>query len=257
MTMRIWVIALNTFRENRRDRILYVLLLFAALMIVAGVAVSELSPFEQPKILLDLGQASMFLVGSLIAILLGAGLISKEIERRTIYVIVSKPVSRGEFLLGKVLGLNITLTAASTVMAAILLAVTSLYGQRPTLALLQSIVLLWCQLTLLVCLAVAFASFVSSTTLAVMFSLACWILGQIAEDLDVMARKVDSTLLASLLKVIYWALPNLSILDAKVRGTYGVPVPTLEFASLLGYSLCYSAALLAFSAMAMSRRDFR
>lgn len=257
MTGRLWAIALNTFRENRRDRILYVLLLFAVLMIIAGIAVSELSPFEQPKILLDLGQASMFLVGSLIAILLGAGLVSKEIERRTIYVIVSKPVGRGEFLVGKVLGLAITLTAATAVMAVILLAVTSLYGQPPTLALGQSIVLLWCQLTLLVCLAVAFASFVSSTTLAVMFSFSCWILGQVAEDLDVLARRIESPAVAGLLRAFYWLLPNLSLLDAKVRGTYGVPVPAAEFFSAIGYAVAYSVMLLAFASLAISRRDFR
>lgn len=257
MISRISAIALNTFRENRRDRILYVLVFFAALMILAGVAVSELSPFEQPKILLDLGQASMFLVGSLIAILLGSGLVSREIERRTIYVIVSKPVSRGEFLVGKVIGLCITLTAATAVMSMTLFVVTWLYGQAPTFALAQSLILLWCQLTLLVCLSVAFASFVSSTTLAVMFSIACWILGQVAEDLDAVSRTIESEALGWILRTFYWLLPNLSILDAKARGTYGVAVPTGEFVTVIGYAVAYSIMLLAFAVLALSRRDFR
>src|SRR5207302_476260 len=134
----ILAVAANTFRENRRDRILFVLVLFAALMMLAGVVVGELSPFEQGKILLDLGQSTMFLVGSLIAIFLGIGLVSREIERRTVYSIISKPVSRTEFLLGKILGLTFTLSAALAIMAATMAIVCLAYGLVPGWPLIES-----------------------------------------------------------------------------------------------------------------------
>jgi Cu-processing system permease protein len=254
---RLWAIALNTFRENRRDRILYVLLLFAVLMILAGVGASELSPYEQGKILLDLGQGTMFLVGSLVAILLGIGLVSKEIERRTVYVMISKPVGRGEFLVGKVLGLTLTLTAAVGLMSLILLGVTSAYGTPPTWALIQALVLLWCQLVLLVCMAVAFSAFVSSTTLAAMFSLSVWILGQITQDLAVMAGRSKSAVVKPLLLAVYWILPDLTMLDAKSPAAYGIAVPAGQFAWSIGYAFAYSAMLLALATLVFSRRDFR
>lgn len=257
MTHRLWAIGINTFRENRRDRILYVLLLFAALMILSGVALSELSPYERAKILLDLGLAAMSLVGSLIAILLGIGLVSKEIERRTIYVILSKPVGRGEFLLGKVFGLTLTLSAALLMMTAIFLAVSLAYGAPPTLALVQALVLIWCQLVLLVCLAVAFSAFVSSTTLAAMFSLSCWIIGQITEDLATLAAKSESFLVKGVVLASYWVLPDLALLDAKNAAAYGVPIPPVPFASSVVYALAYSGMLLGFATLVFSRRDFR
>lgn len=257
MINRVLAIALNTFRENRRDRVLYVLLFFAAALIVGGVGLGELSPFEQSKILLDLGQAAMFLVGSLIAILLGNGLISKEIERRTVSSILSKPVSRAEFLVGKVIGLNLTITTALAIMAVTLVGVVLAYGSTPTLALIQSFVFLWSEMVLLVALAVAFASFVSSSTLAGMFSLSCWVLGQVTADLERIATRSSNVATRTILLTFHWVLPDLSLFDAKARGTHGVIVPMEEFVAVLLYGLAYTVLLLALASAAFSRRDFK
>ena len=251
-----FAVAANTFRENRRDRILYVLVLFAALMILAGVVVGELSPFEQGKILLDLGQSAMFLVGSLIAIFLGVGLVSREIEKRTIYTVISKPVSRAEFLIGKVMGLTITLTAALAVMAATLAIVCVGYGLTPGWPLVESALLIWVELVLLTSLAVTFASF-SSTTLAAMFSVACWIIGQVVGNLKDIAARTASAPTRALLTAIYWIAPDLSLFDAKARASYGIAVPAGELVASLGYGLLYTAALLCIASLVFSRRDFK
>lgn len=257
MAARIWNIALNTFRENRRDRVLYALVAFASVLILAGIAAGELSPFEQSKILLDLGQAAMLLVGSLIAIFLGISLISKEIERRTIYVVLSKPIGRGEFLVGKTLGLTLTLTAAFAVMALVLAVVAWAYGAPPTLALAQSMIFLWAQSVVLVTVSVLFASFVSSSTLAAILSLSCWIIGQVAGDLHQMSERASGIVAKVVFGALYWALPNLSLFDAKARGTYGVPVAAGEFLSVLAYGLAYASFLLVLASLAFSRRDLR
>ena len=248
-------IALNTFRENRRDRVLYVLVIFAALMILAGVVVSELSPFEQSKILLDLGQAAMLLVGALIAIFLGIGLVSKEIERRTVYVIVSKPVGRAQFLLGKVLGLVLTLTAALSIMSLTLVGVVWVYGSTPTVAVFQSIVLLWTELVVLVSLSVTFATF-TTTTLAAMFSLCSWIIGMAVGEFQTIGQR-SGGLAKALLISLYWILPDLSVFDAKTRATYGIALPAADFALSVGYGLAWTAALLCIASVIFSRRDFR
>ncbi len=252
----ILTIALNTFRENRRDRVLYVLVIFAALMILAGVVVSELSPFEQSKILLDLGQAAMLLVGALIAIFLGIGLVSKEIERRTVYVIVSKPVGRTQFLLGKVLGLVITLTLALAIMSVTLVSVVWANDRStPTVAVFQSIVLVWTELVVLVSLSVTFATF-TTTTLAAMFSLCSWIIGMAVGEFQTIGQR-SGGLAKALLISLYWILPDLSVFDAKTRATYGIALPAADFALSVGYGLAWTAALLCIASVIFSRRDFR
>lgn len=252
----LWTIAANTFRENRRDRVLYVLLLFAVLMIGAGAIVGELSPFEQSKILLDLGQSVMALAGALIAIFLGISLVSKEIEKRTIYVVICKPVSRTQFLLGKVLGLVMTLTAAHLVMGAILALVTWGYGTAPGLPLLQSVVLIWVQLVLLIALAVTFASF-SSTMLSAMFTIGTWIIGQVVGDLATVAARSESTATRVVLGAVYWVMPNLALFDVKARATYGIPISAAEFSWSAAYGACYITALLCVASLVFTHRDFR
>lgn len=252
----VWTIAAHTFRENRRDRILYILVIFAAVIILASVLVGELSPFEQKKILLDLGQSVMTLAGLPIAVLLGIGLVSREIERRTIYVVISKPVGRTEFLLGKVAGLVITLTVALGIMAATLAAVTWAYGAPPSLPLAQSVALMWMELVLVITLAVTFASF-SSAALSAMLTVLVWVIGQVLGDLRVIAERTEHDLTRGLLEAAYWVLPNMSLFDAKARATYAVAVPAGQMAWSMGYGVIYATVLLGIAAAVFSRRDFR
>jgi Cu-processing system permease protein len=251
-----FAVALNTFRENRRDRILYVLVLFAALLILGAVVASDLTPYEQTKILLDLGQAAISLVGGMIAIFLGIGLVSKEIERRTIYVIVSKPVSRNSFLFGKVLGLTLTLSAAVGFMAATLALVSWIYGAPPGLALLQSVILLWIEMVLLTAMAVTFATF-TTTSLAAMFSVSCWMIGSVVGQLKLIGDHSTNALTRFLLNGTYWVFPDLSLFDAKTRATYGIAMPPIDLAYSIGYGLLYTTALLLLASLLFSKRDFR
>lgn len=252
----VWAISSNTFRENRRDRVLYVLVFFAGALILTSVVVGELSPFEQSKILLDFGQSVMALFGGLIAVFLGIGLVSREIERRTVYVVISKPVSRIEFLAGKVLGLVLTLTTAHVIMALTLVTVTWAYGARPTVALAQSVLLIWSELVLVTAMAVTFASF-SSTNLAAMFTLGCWAIGQMIGDLQEVAHRSGNLLTRGVLEGLYWVLPNLAFFDVKSRATYGIRVPAPEMLWSLGYGATYTLLLLGIAAWVFSRRDFR
>src|SRR6266705_5511735 len=106
---RVAAIARNAFREAVRDRVLYNLVVFALLLIVGAIFLGELSAGQEAKIIVDLGLSAILLFGVFIAIFVGVGLVSKEIERRTLYAILSKPIGRGQFLLGKYLGLGLTL----------------------------------------------------------------------------------------------------------------------------------------------------
>jgi ABC-type transport system involved in multi-copper enzyme maturation permease subunit len=106
---RTLAIARNAFREAVRDRVLYNLVLFVLLLIAGAIFLGELSAGQEAKIIVDLGLSAMLLFGAFIAIFVGVGLVYKEIERRTLYAILSKPIGRGQFLLGKYLGLCLTL----------------------------------------------------------------------------------------------------------------------------------------------------
>src|SRR5262245_25247460 len=105
---RVAAVAANTFRESVRERVLYNLVLFAVLMTLSSLLLGQLSVRQDEKIVKDLGLASIDVFGTLIAMFIGVGLIRKEIERRSLYPLLAKPLSRAEFLLGHVLGLSFT-----------------------------------------------------------------------------------------------------------------------------------------------------
>ena len=164
MTMRpILVIALNTFREYLRDKILYNLLLFAVLLMGASVLLADLTIMEHHKIIKDMGLAAINLGGVMIAIFVGIGLVSKEIERRTVYTIMARPISRAQFILGKYLGLVITLSVNVVVMMAVFLGTMLLYRVPVQMALFQAVELIFVEVLLVTALALFFSTFTSST----------------------------------------------------------------------------------------------
>ena len=253
---RVLAIALNTFRENRRDRILYVLLAFAAVLVLASLLMGQLTFVEQTKILLDLGQSSIALIGGLIAIFLGVGLVAKEIDRRTVYVIVSKPVLREEFLVGKFLGLAITLFVCVAVMSLLLMAVLATHKQTPDWALVQSVVLLYMELLVVTAAALLFSSF-TTTTLAAIYSVGVWLVGHVTGDIVRFGSQSESPFVQFITKVLYYTLPNLEALNAKPNATHHEALATGEFGLALLYGLLYMGVFLFAATAVFSNRDFR
>src|SRR5207253_11226608 len=154
---RITVIALNTFRETLRDKILYNLVFFGLLLIGSSILLSTLTIGEQVKIIEDIGLASINLFGVIIAIFVGIGLVSKEIEKRTIYSIIAKPVPRYLFLLGKYSGLALTLFVNVSIMAAGFFLALLASGVTVQLALLKAIGLIFMELLVITAVAVLFS----------------------------------------------------------------------------------------------------
>ena len=188
--MKILAIAFNTFRENLRDKLLYNLLVFALLMIGSSVLLSRLTLGEFHRLILDLGLGSINFFGVLIAIFVGIGLVSKEIEKKTIYTIVSKPVARYQFLLGKYLGLTITLFVNTVVMALGLLVV--LYAQAVPVEgmLFKALALIFVEFMVITAVALLFSTF-TSATLSAIFTLAMYVIGHLTADLKVFGAKMD------------------------------------------------------------------
>src|ERR1043166_559570 len=191
---RTLAIARNAFREAVRDRVLYNLLLFVLLLIAGAIFLGELSAGQESKIIVDLGLSAMLLFGAFIAIFVGVGLVYKEIERRTLYAILSKPIGRGQFLLGKYLGLGLTLLINVAIMGVgVSLALTYIHrGWDPlVLKIWPAILLIYFELMLLTGVALLFSSF-SSPALSALMTFFVFIIGHFSGDLKSLASSAGN-----------------------------------------------------------------
>lgn len=253
---RIAAIALHAFKESVRDRILYALLVFALAMIAASVVLARLSVGGEIKIIKDLGLAACSAVGSLIAIFVGIGLVYKEIERRSIYVLMTKPVRRSQVVLGKFAGLALTLLVNVAVMAASLLALARLLEGRWSPELLVAVALIYVELLILTAIALFFSTF-STPTLSAIFALALTIVGHMSQDLRAFAARFGGTGLRATVETVYHVLPNFAALDVKAIVARGGLPSADQVAGAAVYGVAYIAALLAAAVLVFGRRDFK
>lgn len=252
-------IALNTFREAVRDRVLYNLVLFVLLLIVAAIFIGELSGGQERKIIVDLGLSAMLLFGVFIAIFVGVGLVYKEIERRTIYAIFSKPVGRGEFLVGKYLGLCLTLLVNVLVMGlGVSLALFFVSGGWDALALRiwPAVLLLYVELMIITSIALLFSTF-SSPALSALLTFFIFIIGHFSADLKSLATSMGSAGARGLFAGLYYLLPNLANLSFITPSAHGeVPNAPYMLITIL-YGLAYIVAVLSIATIIFRRRNFK
>jgi len=256
---KISAIALNTFRESVRDRVLYNLILFVLILIGASVFVSELSIDQESVFIMRLGLSLMLVFGAMIAIFIGVGLVFKEIDKRTIYNLLSKPVHRHEFIIGKFLGLCMTLLVNCIVMVVgieLALMFVSSGNARLQLTLLPAAYLIFLELTIVVAVALMFSSF-STPMLAALFSFAVYVIGHLSGDLRLAAELTHSSLTRGVLTVLYYVLPNLAnfgFINEASRGTVA-PLSILTWATV--YALIYVSILLAAAVLIFQKRNFK
>lgn len=256
---RLRAIARNAFREAVRDRVLYNLVLFVLLLIVGAIFLGELSASQESKIIIDMGLSAMLMFGAFISIFVGVGLVYKEIERRTIYAIFSKPVGRGEFLVGKYLGLCLTLLVNVVVMG-IGLTLALLYVRRgweaPVINIWPAILLIYVELMILTAVAILFSSF-SSPALSALLTFFVFIIGHFSADLKTFASSMGTTSARYFFGALFYLLPNLSNYSFITPAAHGqTPLPTLVFASL-AYAVVYITVLLAAATLIFNRRNFK
>jgi len=256
---RIAAIARNAFREAVRDRVLYNLVLFVLLLTGASVFIGELSGGQERKVIVDLGLSAMLLFGVFIAIFVGVGLVYKEIERRTIYAVFSKPVGRGEFLVGKYLGLCLTLLVNVLVMG-VGVSLALLYvshGWDPLIPKIwPAVLLIYMELMLLTATALLFSSF-SSPALSALLTFMVFIIGHFSADLKSLANSLGGSGARWLFTGLYYLLPNLSNYSFITPAAHGrAPAPGFLFATAL-YAFVYIAVILAAATLVFSRRNFK
>jgi len=265
----IGAIAINVFRESVRDKVLYNLVLFAVLMTAASYLIGQLTAGQDVKIIKDLGLSATSMFGLFIAVFIGIGLVSKEVERRSIYALLAKPISRYQLVIGKYCGLTLTLAVNVAVMAAAIYAVLAYmaWGVSPTVraawdapaldpALLRAVALIFVELMLVTAVALFFSTF-SSPMLSAAFTFGFYIVGHFSADLRNFQQVVDSPAAAQLARALYWVLPNLAQFDMKADVVHGVPVPLRYMAITTAYGAVYIGILLTIAVLVFSRRDFK
>ena len=259
LTMRLISIARNAFREAVRDRVLYNLVLFVLLLIGGAMFLGELSAGEESKIIVDLGLSAMLLFGVFIAIFVGVGLVYKEIERRTLYAILSKPIGRGEFLLGKYLGLCATLLVNVVVMG-LGVSLALIYIKRGwdplVLKLWPAILLIYFELMIITAVALLFSSF-SSPALSALLTFFVFIIGHFSADLKGMANSSNSAPARVIFRALYYLLPNLSNYTVITPAAHGVSPDLSMILLATAYALVYCSVLLMAATLIFGRRNLK
>jgi ABC-type transport system involved in multi-copper enzyme maturation permease subunit len=253
--MKIAAIAGITFKEAKRDRILYLLFFFAALGIVTSRVLAILTVGDRVKIIKDVGLASISLFGVLMAILIGTGLVYKEIDKKTIFTLLSKPIHRAEFILGKFLGLVLTLFIMTLAMTLIFLAIVYAHTLKFEGTLLVAIAYIFLELVLITAVAVLFSSF-STPILSSLFALAFVLIGHLSWGLELILGKMKPGLGKFLVRVLYTVLPDLENFNFKTEVVHGLAIPPAIFLSAFLYGVCYTAFILGLAILIFRRRDF-
>ena len=253
--MRTFAIALNTAREAVRNQLLYSILLFAVLVVAVAALFGSVSIGDPMKFVKDFSLMSVSLFGVVIAVMLGVSMLHKEIGRKTIYNILSKPVARWEFIVGKFLGLVATLVLVVALMTSALLAIVAVFEGRVdwTLALGAEMTVL--ELMILVAVALFVSAVVVTPTIAGLVTAAAFVAGRCAGYLDYFAGADQPLLLRGLAKALYWMLPHLDRLNVANQVAYGDPVSAAYVMAVGVYAFAYTGILLLLAIFMFSRRE--
>ncbi len=253
---RLLAIAHNTWREAIRDRILYSILFFAALIIAASVLMQEITIGDADKVVRSVALGAIRFFGSVIALFLGIGLVWKELERKTIYTIASKPIPRWLFILGKYLGLMGVILTNLALMSVLYAVVIGLQQGLPGVSVWVSLGVLVFELGLLTAWSLLYSTYSGPTTAAA-FALATWVIGNLADDIRLFGEQMKSEAARQVAEVLYWVLPNFSLFDLGDYAVHGLPLPWGQVWGALAYGIGYTTVVLVAATWIFGRRDFR
>lgn len=256
---RAGVVALNTFREAVRDRVLYNLVFFALLMMAAAILVGQISIGIESIVVVSLGLSAISVIGLLIATFIGVGLVYKEMDKRTLYALLAKPVRRWEFLLGKFGGLVLTLTVNTAAMTAGLFLV--LWYVKHSLASEDSAVLvavyfILLKLALVVALAMLFSCF-TTPLLSILFTAGLYISGLFVQEMRTFRSLTPKPALEAIMRRLSYILPNFQNFDVMASAAHGRAVPGALILENTIYTVVYCAIVLLTAAAVFSRRDLK
>ncbi len=254
--MRTWALCLNTFRETVRDKVFIILVVFALIMIIASRILGFLSVGQEIKIVKDLGLASISGFSLLVAIFVGTTLVHKEVDKRTVYTIVSKPIRRYHFIVGKYAGLLLTILLNVAVMSICFYLSIKLMGGAWSLDLGMAILLIYVEVMVVTGLALLFSTF-ASPTLSAIFTFLGYVLGHLSDDLRFFGEQSKNVIVNFLSVPIYYILPNLERFNVKNQVVHNIPVPAKFYAFSIIYGVIYCALLVVVSSFIFERKNLK
>jgi ABC-type transport system involved in multi-copper enzyme maturation permease subunit len=255
---RTFVVSSNVFREIIRDRVLYLIGFFAVALIAAAMLIPQVAAGNETKIIIDFGLAAINLLGLVITVFVGTALINKEIDKRTVYVLIAKPVSRAEFVVGKHVGLSAVVAVLLAAMTAVFMGVLSVKQiPYPVDSILLTVLFQLLELSLIAGVAILFGVFTSSL-LAMMMTVAVYLMGHFSRDIVSLGKLAESPAIRQMTENLYLVLPDLSRFNLKNEAIYGMsllPQP-LDLLGSAVYGLVWIGLVLAIAVGIFSRREF-
>ena len=256
MIERVLAIGRNTFREAVRGKLFAAIGVFGVVLMASSAIVGPLSLGEQARITQDLGLAGMSLLGFMVAILIGTGIVYTEVERRTIYTVIAKPVERWQFVLGKFAGLNGTISVLVAGMTLILLGAAYIDMGHFKPQLLQAVLLTWVELMVMTSLAILM-SVMCSPILGALFTCLLYIIGHTSGDLHELAQHFGSGTVKSLTSIAYYILPNLEYFNIRSKVIHGVSIDPAYMVFACAYGLLYTIVFLTVAGVVFERKEFK
>lgn len=256
---RVGVVTLNTFREAVRDRVMYNLVFFALLMMGAAILVGQVSIGIEQMVIVSLGLSAISVIGLLMAVFIGVGLVSKEMDKRTLYALLAKPLRRWEFLLGKFGGLLLTLSINTAAMSAGLFAAL-LYVkhslERTDAIALVAIYFILLKLAIVVALALLFSCY-TTPLLAILFTAGLYVSGLFVKEMRGLHSDTIAPVVQAFLRWLSYLLPNFENFDVMASAAHGRPIPSALVLQNTAYAVLYCVIVLTAAAAIFSRRNLK
>ena len=253
---RVAAVARNTFRETIRDHILGVIVVFALLMIVGSLWLGSISLEQEGRMVKDFGLVAVSAFGLIVTVFVAASLVRKEVEKRTVFVLFSKPLGRGEFIFGKFLGLCLTMAAVMAGMGVFLFAVSWWVSKGATPALLLAVALVYVQLVVVMAVTILFST-VTSAVLATVLGICTYFIGELSRNvLSLTNIAQDNPVLKAVAWAVFVLVPNLSAVDVRGKIVTGAAVDWAAVGAWTGYLLAYTVIVLLAAAAIFRRKEF-
>lgn len=256
MTARVVsAVAANTFRESVRNKVLYNIVFVALGVIVFAVSLGDWSVFARVQVMEDFGLATMSLTGLVLSAFIGVGLLGREVSTKTVYMVITKPVSRSAFVTGKFLGLLATLFINYLLLVVVFWAAIHYMGGTAHAGLLAAVLLIGAEMAVMIAASMFFSTFTSGPVFAAILTAAFYVGGHINDMISIEYLELKQAWLAPVLKALYFVLPNLEHFNVRTAIVYGLRLPEHYVWLALAYGVVYVALLLLLSCLMFERRD--
>ncbi|UCF06760.1 MAG: ABC transporter permease [bacterium] len=253
--MRIASIAHNTFRESIRERMLSIALLFGFILMVSTYALSPLAVGAKQKIIMDVGLAAISILGVLTAVLLGSTLVHKEVDKKAIFMILTRPISRLEYLIGKYCGLVIAIVTMMAVMTGVMVVMILSGRGQLTPAVFAAVYGALLETVVMGAVVIFFSTF-TTPILTMLFSLGIFVMGSLSNDLRIFAQRYGGEAMKLVTGVLYYLLPNLQVFNLRHEAVHDLHFRGIDLLNASLYAALYCSVILFFSYMIFRRREF-